>query len=63
MGWLELDEGVENPLADMPAGQEFMAHIANWIAGPPIREELDVVGSYRPIRGEGLQLSSVTEEG
>jgi hypothetical protein len=63
MGWLELDEGLENPLPNMSAGQEFMAHISNWIAGPPIREALDVVGAYRPIRGERLQLSNVTEEG
>src|SRR4051812_22251038 len=63
MGWLELDERVENPLPNMPAGQEFMAHISNWIAGPPIREELDVVGAYRPIRGEGLRFSLVAEEG
>jgi hypothetical protein len=54
MGWLELDEGVENPLPRMAAGQEFMSHIATWSAGPPIREELEVVGSYRSIREAAL---------
>lgn len=47
MGWLELDEGIENPPPSMEAGKEFMRHIENWVAAPPIREELAVVGSYR----------------
>ncbi|MGC2398660.1 MAG: hypothetical protein WA510_02695 [Acidobacteriaceae bacterium] len=60
-GWLELDPGVENPLPKMAAGQEFMSHIATWVAGPPIREELEVVGSYRSIREAALPPSRTAE--
>jgi hypothetical protein len=49
IGALELDEGVENPLPGMEAGREFMENIKGWVAEPPIREELRVVGSYRPV--------------
>jgi hypothetical protein len=50
MGWLELDERIENPLSNMDAGKEFMENIRNWVAGSSVREELHVVGSYRSIR-------------
>jgi hypothetical protein len=46
LGLLELDEGVKNPLPDIPAGKEFLANIKSWVAEPPVREELSVVGSY-----------------
>ncbi|MGB9409547.1 MAG: hypothetical protein WCA89_18580 [Terracidiphilus sp.] len=49
VGWLELDEGVENPLPGMEAGREFMERIKGWVVEPPIREELRVVGSYRSV--------------
>ncbi len=61
MGWLELDEGVENPLPNMHTGKEFMENIRNWVAGPPIREELNVVGSYRSIRETSSSMSDETE--
>ncbi len=47
VGWLELDEGVENPLLNMEAGKEFMQNIQRWAAAPPLREELRIVGSYQ----------------
>lgn len=46
VGWLELDEGVENPLPGMEAGREFMEQIRSWVVEPPIREELRIVRSY-----------------
>jgi hypothetical protein len=61
MGWLELGEGVENPLPNMDAGKEFMENIRNWVAGPPIREELNVVGAYRSIRETSSSVSNETE--
>jgi hypothetical protein len=49
LGLLELDEGVKNPLPDIPAGKEFLENIKNWVVEPPIREELSVVGSYESV--------------
>jgi hypothetical protein len=49
LGLLELDEGVKNPLPDMPAGKEFLENIKNWVVEPPIREELSVVGVYQSV--------------
>lgn len=60
MGWLELDKGVENPLPNMDAGREFMENIRNGVTGPPIREELDVVGTYRSIRATSSSASDGT---
>jgi hypothetical protein len=43
---LELEDGAENPLAAVPAFREFQQGLANWLAEPPIPEQLTVVGSY-----------------
>lgn len=48
VGWLELDEGVDNPLPNMEAGKEFTRNIQSWVAAPPTRQELRLVGSYPP---------------
>jgi hypothetical protein len=50
IGWLELDEGVENPLPNMNSGKEFMKSLQSWIATPPAREELHFVASYPPAK-------------
>jgi len=34
----------------MDTDKESMENIRNWVAGPPVREEMHVVGSYRSIR-------------
>ncbi|WP_201363508.1 hypothetical protein [Dictyobacter formicarum] len=47
MALLELDEGVENPLPSLPEFREFQENLKNWMAEPPIPEQLTVVGSYR----------------
>jgi hypothetical protein len=44
---LELEEGVDNPLPGIAAAEEFRENLKNWVVEPPIREELEVVGSYR----------------
>ena len=44
---LELDDGVDNPLLDLPEGQAFQEGLKTWIAEPPTSELLTVVGSYR----------------
>ena len=46
IGWLELDDGAENPLPDMPSGKDFMQNLPSWVAAPPQRQELHLVGSY-----------------
>jgi hypothetical protein len=61
MGWLELDKGIENPLPNMDAGKEFMENIRSWVAEPPIREELHVVGAYRSIREISSPVRNETE--
>jgi hypothetical protein len=43
---LELEDGAENPLAAVPAFREFQQGLANWLAEPPLPEQLTVVGSY-----------------
>jgi hypothetical protein len=44
---LELQDGVENPLPRIPAFREFQEILEQWIAGPPVPEQLTVIGSYR----------------
>lgn len=46
VGWLELDQGVVNPLPNMDAAKEFMSHIQSWVSAPPTRHESRFVGSY-----------------
>jgi hypothetical protein len=50
IGWLELEEGIENPLPNIDAGREFAANIQGWAAAPPIRQELRFIGSYKPAK-------------
>ena len=44
---LELQDGAENPLPQIPAFREFQENLKQWIAGPPVPEQLTVIGSYR----------------
>ena len=43
---LQLDDGIENPLVGLPAFQELQANLPEWVDGPPVAEQLTVVGSY-----------------
>jgi hypothetical protein len=47
VAWLELEDGVDNPLPKLPTFREFQENIKNWLAEPPILEHLTVIGSYR----------------
>lgn len=40
-------EGEENPLALLPEFKTFQENLKEFLAGPPIQETLEVVGSYR----------------
>jgi len=44
---LELDDGVDNPLPALPEFRAFQENLKNWMAEPPISEQLTVIGSYR----------------
>jgi hypothetical protein len=44
---LEVADGVENPLADLPEAQEFYGRLPDWYAEPPEVRPGTVVGSYR----------------
>ena len=44
---LELQDGVESPLPQIPAFREFQENLKQWVAKPPVPEQLTVVGSYR----------------
>ena len=43
---LELDEGVDNPLPDIPAAREYQASLADWATAPPTPKPLTLLGSY-----------------
>jgi hypothetical protein len=44
---LELEDGVENPLSELPEAQEFYASLPGWHAEPPEVGPGTVIGSYR----------------
>ena len=43
---LDLADGVENPLPGISAFREMQASLQGWLAGPPVVDNLTVVGSY-----------------
>jgi hypothetical protein len=47
LAFLEVDEGVENPLPALPEFQEFLERVEASRAAPPNVQPLTVVGSYR----------------
>ena len=42
----ELDDGIEDPRQAMPAFQRFLEQLKGVVEGPPVIEQLEVVGSY-----------------
>ncbi|HEY2638315.1 MAG TPA: hypothetical protein VGI66_00325 [Streptosporangiaceae bacterium] len=44
---LELEDGVDNPLAALPAVVEFQENLKRWMAEPPTVEQMTVIGSYQ----------------
>jgi hypothetical protein len=47
LGLLELDDGANNPLPELPEGKNFQEDLANWIVEPPVRDQLTLIGSYQ----------------
>ena len=42
----ELADGVEDPRPAIPEFLRFLERLKGWVDGPPVIEQLDVVGSY-----------------
>jgi hypothetical protein len=42
----ELEEGIEDPRMAIPEYVQFLERLKDWVDGPPVIEQLDVVGSY-----------------
>jgi hypothetical protein len=47
LSFLQLEEGVKNPLPALPEVKEFQEKLKSWLAEPPTSESLTVIGSYR----------------
>ena len=47
LAFLQVDDGVENPLPGLPEFQEFLAEVEASRAAPAVIQPLTVVGSYR----------------
>jgi hypothetical protein len=43
---LELADGIEDPRPEIPEYVRFLEQLKGWVDGPPVIEQLDVVGSY-----------------
>jgi hypothetical protein len=44
---VQVDDGVENPIPEMPEYRELQERLADSLARPPERQALTVLGSYR----------------
>jgi hypothetical protein len=44
---VQVDDGVENPIPDLPEYRELQDGLQSWLAGPPERRSATVVASYR----------------
>jgi len=43
---VELPDGTEDPRPAIPEFARFLEQLRDWVEGPPVIEQLDVVGSY-----------------
>jgi hypothetical protein len=46
---VELHDGLSNPLLEVPEGKKFLENVQNWVAEPPIRDQLTSIGSYQSL--------------
>jgi hypothetical protein len=44
---LELADGIEDPRLAVPEYRRFLERLKGWVDGPPVIEQLDVVGTYK----------------
>ena len=43
---VEMADGIEDIRSTIPEFQRFLEQLKGWVEGPPVIEQLDVVGSY-----------------
>jgi len=55
---LELADGIEDPRSAIPEYERFLEQLKDWVEGPPVIEQLDVVGSYN-LFGAQREVSAV----
>lgn len=51
----ELADGIEDPRPTIAAYSRFLQQLQGWVDGPPVIEQLDVIGTYQlfaPLRDE-----------
>lgn len=44
---VEVRDGIDNPLTEMPEFRAFQENLRIWLAEPPTPEQVTVVGDYR----------------
>ena len=49
---LELADGTDDPLPGIPEYGRFLEQVKDWVDGPPVIEQLEVVGSYNLFGGK-----------
>ena len=47
LNFLQLEDGIQNPLPALPEGKEFGEKLKSWLAEPATSEPLTIIGSYR----------------
>jgi len=47
LNFLQLEDGIQNPLPALPEGKEFGEKLKSWLAEPVSSEPLAIIGSYR----------------
>jgi hypothetical protein len=47
LNFLEIEDGVDNPLLALPEAREFQEKLKSWLAEPATSQQLTVFGSYR----------------
>jgi hypothetical protein len=52
----ELAEGVQDPRPAIPEFLGFLEQLKGWVEGPPVIEQLEVVGSYNLFRTQPQEL-------
>jgi hypothetical protein len=47
LNFLQLEDGIQNPLPALPEGKEFGEKLKSWMAEPVCSQSLTIIGSYR----------------
>ncbi|MEX5632169.1 hypothetical protein [Parafrankia sp. FMc2] len=44
---LQIEEGIDNPLPRMPEFLQFQENLKEWLAEPPVPDQVAVIGDYQ----------------